>query len=209
MKKLLLLLIITSFTFSTVSAQDISYGLKAGVNLSKLCTDDNAYNDISEGRTGFHLGVLVEFSLSDKISIQPELFFSTLGDTISESMLGDGELTNVDSEVQLNYISLPVMVKYYATKNIFFEAGPQLNFLSSAKGQTYFSNHFESEIADEFDSTDHFDSSSYGLSFGVGYKAENGLFLDARYQLGLSDVTKNAFTTATNKALQFSVGFAL
>ena len=44
MKKLLLLLVITSFTFSTVSAQDISFGLKAGVNFSKLYSDDDTYN---------------------------------------------------------------------------------------------------------------------------------------------------------------------
>lgn len=209
MKKLLLLFLVISLSLSGLQAQDISYGLKAGVNLSKFHSDDDAYNDMSEGRTGFHLGAVVEFSLSDKVSIQPELFFSSLGDKISDTMVGDSELVNVDSELQFNYISLPVMIKYYATKNIFFEAGPQLDFLSSAKGQTYFSNHFESEVVDEFDSKDHYETTSYGLSFGVGYKAENGLFLDARYQLGLSDVTKNAFVKAKNNAFQFSVGFAL
>lgn len=209
MKKLLLLLLMTSISLSGIQAQNISYGLKAGVNFSKLRTDDDTYNDLSEGRTGFHLGILAEFSLSDKVSIQPELFFSTLGDKVSDTMLGESEMVNIDSELQFNYISLPIMVKYYATKNVFFEAGPQLDFLSSAKGQTYFSNHFESEIADEFDAKDHYETSSYGLSFGLGYKADNGLFLDARYQLGLSDVTKNAFVTAKNRAFQFSVGFAL
>ena len=206
MKKLLLFLLIISFSLSGLKAQNISYGLKAGVNFSNFHSDNDVYNEMSEGKPGFHLGALVEFSLSDKVSIQPEFLFSSVGDNLSDTMMGDQELINVDSQIKINYISIPVMVKYYATKNFFFEAGPQMDFLSSAEGQTYFSNHFETEI-EEGDVEDDLFSNSYGVGLGAGYKSDNGLFLDARYVFGLSDITKNEFSTYKNNTLQFSVGF--
>lgn len=206
MKKLLLLLVITSFTFSTVSAQDISFGLKAGVNFSKLYSDDDVYNDMSEGSTGFHLGALVEFPISDKISIQPEFLFSQVGDTFSSATIGDDEIINEDTYIKINYFSIPLIVKYYATDTFFFEAGPQMDFLTSADGRTYTSNHFETEINEE-DVEDRLETNNYGFNIGAGYKATNGVFINARYVIGLSDVTKNVFTSYKNNEFQFSVGF--
>ncbi len=206
MKKILLFLLITSFTLSGLKAQDISYGLKAGVNFSKLCSDDDTYNEMSEGSAAFHFGALIEFPISDKFSIQPEFLFSQVGDKLSSATINDDEIINEDTHIKINYFSIPLIVKYYATDNIFFEAGPQMDFLRSADGRTYVSNHFETEINEE-DVKDRLETTNYGFGMGAGYKATNGVFVNARYVIGLSDVTKNVFSTYKNNAFQFSVGF--
>ena len=54
MKNLFLSAIVT-FTLMSVNAQDISYGVKAGVNIANTCSSN------TDPRTSFHLGGMVEF----------------------------------------------------------------------------------------------------------------------------------------------------
>jgi hypothetical protein len=186
-KSLLTALAICAFSFSNAQGK-INFGAKAGFNLVNLVGEDS---DGTESKAGFHFGGMAEISINDKFSVQPELLFSTQG---SGAEFGE-------DEINLSYISLPIMAKYYATEALSIEVGPQIGFLVNAEqkveGQTF-----------DIDETNDVD---FGLNFGLGYKLASGLNFSARYNLGLS----NAFDSddfdedvnVKNSVFQFSIGY--
>ncbi|MCW5516339.1 porin family protein [Muriicola sp. Z0-33] len=186
MKKALLTMTIVMFISFAAAAQDINIGAKAGLNLATLKPD---LNDPAV-RTSFHLGGVVEIPLLDELSLQPELFYSSQG-VKDES--------DDDEEVRLNYLSIPVLAKYYVAEGLSIEAGPQIGFLLSA------------EVEDNGDTTDLKDttkSTDFGFALGLGYKLENGLNFAARYYFG-SDVNDIESDTDKfkNNVFQLSIGY--
>ena len=114
MKNLFLAVSILFIGVTSVQAQDIKFGLKAGLNFSKL-DGDGVDGDML---TSFHFGALAEVNLIQNFSVQPELLYSTQG-------------TDFENEnYELSYLSLPVLAKFYViTDKLSVEAGPQFSFL--------------------------------------------------------------------------------
>jgi len=164
---------------------------------------------MANNRTAFHFGGLVEFTLSDKFAIQPELYYSSEGSSFKDSFITDDNVIDMETNINVNYISLPVMVKYNINKNVFFEAGPQMDFLVSVDSKMQASDNLYAEAGDLEDIKDDLDSNNYGFGIGIGYKADNGIFLNTRYVLGLSDITKNEIVAIKNNGFHFSIGLIL
>lgn len=184
MKKVLLATAIAVLGLFNVNAQEIKFGAKAGLNFAFI-TGDNTKN--FDPNTDFHLGVMAEIKISDKFSFQPELIYS-----------GQGADTNIESEgsIALNYLNVPLIGKYYVTKGLSLEAGPQIGYLLSTKGGT-------------LDYKDLLKPIDFGVNFGVGYKLDNGLYFNARYNLGLSNINNvDGFTDKNrNGVIQLSIGY--
>ncbi len=184
MKKVVLFTIITVLAISNGNAQDFNLGVKGGLNFATLTGGNNAEIGWT---TDFNLGVMAEIKISDKFSLQPELMYS-----------GQGYGSDIDSEgrIALNYLNIPLMSKYYVTKGLSLEAGPQIGFLLSTKGGT-------NTNKDQFKTTD------FGVNFGVGYKLDNGLYFSARYNLGLTDINNIDGISDKNRngVFQLSIGY--
>jgi len=210
MKKLLLTAAIAVFTLSSVNAQDITFGAKAGINIANLdVTDANI-----DSRTSLHLGVTAEFEISDTFSIQPELLYSAQGATESDTY-EDSFIREVrESEWKLNYIQIPIMAKFYVSEGLSLEAGPQIGFLASAEVD---SDTTETDLFDgtsvstssTVDAKEFVKSVDFGLNFGLGYKLDSGLNFALRYNLGLSNIYDVSESTAKikNRVFQLSVGY--
>ena len=168
----------------TISAQNVTFGAKAGLNFASMTGDDA---DCLDGRTSFHLGVTAEIEMSDTFSIQPELLYSGQGYT------ADGDVT-----VKVDYINLPVMAKFYVADGISLEAGPQIGFLASAKADV---DGESTDIKDLLKSTD------FALNLGAGYKLDSGLNFGLRYSMGLTDVPDGDSDGFKHSVLQLSVGY--
>ena len=192
MNKLFLTAAVAVFALTTVNAQDITFGAKAGVNFANINASDSDEN--LDAITSFHVGGTVEFSISDTFSVQPELLYSAQGTSISDVIDGLGKI-----ELNLDYINLPIMAKYYVAEGLSLEAGPQIGFLIKA----------EAEIDDvSVDIKDDFKAVDIGFNFGTGYKLENGLNFAARYNLGLSDISDDdSDSKDKNSVFQLSVGY--
>lgn len=176
MRKLVLITALAVLGLATVNAQKINFGAKAGLNFASI-TGDNIVD--SGPTTGIHFGVLAEIPLSEKFSFQPELLYSS-------------------QVLNLNYLNIPLMGKYYLTKGFSLEVGPQIGFLLSA-------NNDDNDVRNSFKTLD------FGINFGVGYKLDNGLNFGARYNLGLSDINNINGSSDKNRngVFQFSVGYFL
>jgi hypothetical protein len=193
MKKIIVVLVILIAVSST--AQKINFGIKAGLNVSMLT--GNA-NEIMSSNNGFFAGALLELKILGKIAIQPELLFSTQGAKFESKDLTYATTT------KMNYIILPVMVKYYPVAGLFVEAGPQAGFLISANKDidNRITNVSTSENIKE--ATKDFDMS---INAGVGYDILDKVVAQVRYCIGLTNTSTLANTDIKNGVFQLSVGY--
>lgn len=187
--------VISIITALNCNAQKINFGLKAGLNMSMIT---GASNQIMSSSNGFHAGAFLEFKALGKIAIQPELLFSTQG-----AKLESKDLTSVTT-TKMNYVMVPVMVKYYPIAGLFFEAGPQAGFLITAKED------FEDKIAttnsseDIKDKTKAFDMSA---NLGVGYDILDKVVVQVRYCIGLTNTSTVENVNTKNGVFQMSLGY--
>lgn len=120
MKKIFLSIAVALIAFINVNAQDDSsmatsepkFGIKAGYSSTILSVSVDG-TSASEDVSGFYIGAFGEFSLSEKINLQPELHFGNYSQ--------DGESTGV--------LLVPVLFKYKANEKFGLLAGPQLDYL--------------------------------------------------------------------------------
>lgn len=186
MKKLMVVVVMVTMAYMPGIAQDIAFGAKAGLNLATL------QPELTDSRTSFHLGGMAEIMVTDVFSVQPELMYSAQG-------AKDQNDSDNNETYKVDYISLPVLAKYYVVEGLSIEGGPQLGFLLSAEVED------NGETSDLKDDTKGLD---FGLAFGLGYKMDNGLNFGLRYYLG-SDVNDIGDDPEEfkNRVFQISVGY--
>jgi len=202
---------------SGYSQDNISLGIKAGVNFASAtgdASDSNSQIGYDEGRTGFHVGVISELSISNKFSLQTELLYSQVGANYSyDNRPADG--AKVDSDLNLDYITLPILAKYYVYKGLSLLAGPQLGYIvnSEIENEILTSGFLVPETLrnETIDIKDDINNFDFGFAIGSSYELNNGLFIQARYVLGLSEIPKNEEQTIStdlkNEVFQVSLGY--
>ena len=95
----------------------VNLGIKAGLNMYKISSDDNTLYD---QMTGFHLGLLGHIHLDSQWALQPELVYSSQG------------AKSGSSEHKLDYINVPVLLQFMFDNGFRLQAGPQLGLLVRA-----------------------------------------------------------------------------
>ncbi|HEX8562625.1 MAG TPA: porin family protein [Flavobacterium sp.] len=180
-KRIILLFLIVLGTFQA-QAQLVRFGLKAGPNFASV---DGGPGGIDyKSRTSFHAGLAVEFHPVGNFAIQPELLYSSQGSEV------DGA-----DDFNLDYVSLPVMAKYYIISDLLsIEAGPQFSFLVN-----------DAETVDEAGDTFENEKFDFAVAGGVGVNITKSVFAQARYTIGLTEVSK--YADVTNSVFQLSVGY--
>jgi opacity protein-like surface antigen len=167
---------IVSFSLFTIAAAHAqTYGIKGGVNFANLSGSDA---DGADAITGLHLGVIAEFSIFQNLSLQPELLYSAQGANIN------------DVDYKLGYLTLPVMAKFYLNDKLSVHAGPQFGLLISEN--------------DEIKEADN-NKTDFGISGGIEYNLLGGLFVQGRYNSGMSNLSDNV--EVKNSVIQLSIGY--
>ena len=208
MKKLLIFTAIVLFGFTNVNAQEeIQIGVKGGVNFSTISSDNF---DSFENRTCFQFGIQSEIPISETFSFGPELLLNCVGAKYSEDYSSlDGTVKSINAdlegEIKLTYLSIPLMAKFYVSEEFSLEIGPQVSFLLSAKDEYVF---FGGET-EEDDIKEYIKGLDLGANIGLGYKLEGGLNFGARYTLGLTDGNDGYEEGGTykNSVIQAFVGY--
>lgn len=219
MKKLLLsaaVALLATATAPAAHAQGLRFGVKAGANLSNL-SGDLVNQDQYKNRFGFQGGVMLNFGLSDIISIQPEALYSQKGFKYADQQVTTplGTFRNTGS-VRYDYIDVPVLVRVRAA-GVFFEAGPQYSYLmnvSTDRSQTLNGNNV-GNAGSGTSNLDNVNRNELGYVGGLGYQASNGVMLGVRYSGAFTDFAKNSnysndeFRNARNSTFQAYVGVLL
>ncbi len=170
------------------SAQKFRVGVKGGLNFPSK--DAFSVSDDSDA-SGWHAGAFGLIKIS-KFGIQPEILYSSF----------NFDDSNADAETNFNFITVPIIAKYYILQGINIQAGPQFGILLDSESKTPVAT---------VDNTDILNSSDLSIAVGAGVDLPFGLSVDARYLIGISDLGDDpSLTDDINvSTFQVSIGYAL
>jgi len=176
--KITLFLLLFSSLALFVKAQDTHFGLKAGVNISSL--------DVKQGvdwdaKAGLHIGALAHIHFTPHFALQPELVYSEQGGK-------DG-----NDKWKINYLNIPVLFQFMTGTGFRLQTGPQLGFAVSSKLKE---GNVETDVKDAVNTVD------FSWSLGASYLSTAGLGVDARYNLGITNVNDFDFPEVRNRVFQ-------
>lgn len=184
MKKIILSALAV-LAFGLINAQEVKYGIKVGGNLTNIRVDAGDVGTvIFKSNVGAQAGAFAEIKVVEKFAVQPEVLFSYESSDVS------------GTDINLSYINIPVMAKYYASEKISLQVGPQIGFLVGAKAKM---------DGEKEDIKDNIKSTNFGLNFGLGYDFTKKCFVDFRYNAGLTDIAENGFEGGKMKTSGFSL----
>src|SRR5690606_1162133 len=132
---------------------------------------------------------------SEQFAFQPEVVYSMQGAQSEYSETAFGATAKVEDKINLSYINLPLMMKWYAYDGLNFEFGPQVGFNIAAKSKTKTTisgtgTDMDRTVEAEGD-IDDIETVYFGLSIGVGYELPLSLNFVMSYGLGLTDIVKD------------------
>ena len=185
----LMIAVCCMFIAMPVQAQLIKWGVKGGVNMTKIDWD-GGYDGNKDNSTGFFIGPMAEITIPIVgLGVDGALLFSQKGQ--KTDILGDGERYTVDAKQ--TGLEIPVNLKYTiglgSMLGIYFAAGPD-----------FFFDFKEKEGIDR--------KAQVGLNLGAGVKLIQHLQIGINYQIPLGDSFKiaNAYG-AKNKTWQISAAY--
>lgn len=186
MKKMILSLV-ALLSIATVSAQEFSWGVKAGVNLSTI-----GGSAVYEYKAGFTGGVFAEVKTCDWFGLGAEVLYSGQGAAIKKG------ITMYDSRVynELSYINVPILANFHLNKTIALKTGLQPGFLV---GKVVRSGSESSTMSglNTFD---------LAIPVAIEFQLDCGLLFDVRYNVGLLNINKQG-DNCNNSTFAFTVGW--
>lgn len=195
MKRLLIALVFVFAGLVSTQAQ-FSAGLKAGMNFSTMVVDDGS-SDYGFA-PGFQAGGFLDYSLT-KVSFQLDIVFSKQGASIS----ADGENLSTSAK----YINIPVVVKYKFIPSVNVQLGPQVGFLACLESDYH---PIAGTPFQEQNYTKAYKKTDFGMNVGAGWESPNGIIVEARFYLGLTDINDDPGLASTkNQNIQLTVGYRL
>jgi opacity protein-like surface antigen len=208
MKKALLLVIAASLmaasSFAAVAAKKKAAASKVEIGVKGIIGMTNVGGSAMDGVThamqlGFGGGLFAQIKAGKTLMIQPELGFVTGGTKITEG--------GVDVHINTSAIELPVLIKavFGDEKSKIKPAvfvGPAIAMIMSAKEKV--TGEPAVDIKDQINTT------NLSLVGGVGLEASK-LVVDLRYELGLSNLAKDAPSGIAMKssAILLGIGYKL
>ncbi len=198
MKKILTIIIVLvgiGVAHTSLAQAQVAIGIKGGPNFANLDVNSSVSANY-KNRTGFHGGAFALFKFT-KVGIQPELLFSKQGSNV--------QFNSGDGEANFDYINIPIILKLYTVAGINIQAGPQFGFLSGGEVKQTING-----ITTTGDAKDFYKGSDFSIALGLGWDLPLGLTLDARYNLGLSEINDGTNAPESkNQVFQISAGFKL
>lgn len=193
LKNLVSVLSLLLFAASYSNAQNFSFGVKGGGGLNKMNFEN--FSPDYETDFGYSFGIPGNYKFTQIFSLEADLFYVQKGTKYN--------VPGYHFSYTLEYISLPVLAKFYMPMESafkpFLNLGTSVNYLiSNQKGikrimepdKTYPFNYDPSET----DYTSKTKSLDYGIIAGAGLDCSlfsHTISLEARYEIGLTDINKS------------------
>lgn len=211
-KCLSMLLLLLSFT-TTLSAQEMHFGVKAGLNYSSVVGD---LTDGIKFRFSGHAGVFLEVEFTDKFSLQPELLYSSQGFQFSSDLRsienngGPVDQNDFRTNVQFNYLTVPILGKFALNDRLDVEFGPQFGFLLNQVTKIKNLDQRDDTIPDNRTSISGDFQLDYGVAAGVGVRFSDSFSVAPRFYIGLRNRLNGAGgnVQSYNVAIQLSANYS-
>ncbi|MCX6240112.1 MAG: porin family protein [Bacteroidia bacterium] len=206
MRKTILTITLMTMVLSTFAIGPFTIGLKAGLNSSKITTDNFSatgytYNDFkSDAKSGFNFGAFARFGT--KVYLQPELLYCIKN--------GQSSSGSASQSLKLKTIQVPVLLGFKLVNlkiaSIRAFTGPAMSIVMKSSSVTY-----AGVTAGLFD-TKNFKNNIWDWQLGAGVDVGMITF-DVRYAWGITNVS-DVNTSVSNigfnnkgNTLTFSLGF--
>ena len=186
---------------ASVKAQNLSYGVKAGIQQNNFLTmtkDGDKDRSVVAG-IGFHAGAFADYALSKQFSVQPQLLFNSKSVATSKS-----------EKVKVYAIDLPVNF-LYKHEGFFAGIGPNFSYGLSAKysgGNTI--DWYEKQDGEGGEKVSYLKRFELGANLVMGYQFSSGVILSTNYMHGLSNISDygSDHTRTNTRYIGISVGYA-
>ena len=210
MKKVFIAMMFAGITAFSAQAQ-FNIGIRAGLNATGVHGDAVPVFDESssvKSKSGFQVGVVGEYSVSENFVIQPGLLFATQGFINSRTI----EKEKFEINWNLNYLQIPVnaMYKFGSGKTKFYlQAGPYLGYALGGKWIGELTSDGKVVESDEekikFGSND-MKRLDFGIGFGLGLQI-SAVQIGLGYQYGLMNICNSSELDMKNDCLAFTVSY--
>jgi len=196
------------------ATENFYFSLKGGVNYSGL----PGLNDF-QFKPGVHFGLSNNIRINDNWYFVPEFLPLNMkgAQDLKIQSTGTPEIdsldpTSVSMRSNLNYLDIPLLMRYKLNNKINLEFGPQISFLLSAKNRYKAEFVGEQELVYTTDQKSNFQSIDYGFTVGVGYvisdnKNSKAMEVYLRYYEGFKNISKMNGMDFHNRVFQVSVSF--
>ncbi|WP_273568833.1 porin family protein [Maribacter halichondriae] len=195
-----------------IGAQDIHFGVKGGLNYSSII------GNLTEGlkfRFSGHGGIFLQMELSDKFALQPEVLYSSQGFQYSTDLaaIQNGTVIAGDNDfrtnVQLNYLTVPILGKFALGNEVTLDFGPQFGFLLNQVTKIKNLDELEDSNTDERNLVSGDFQLDYGAAIGLGIKVNEQFSVSPRFYIGLRNRLNGLPDTMQNYnvAIQLSVNY--
>ena len=193
MKKYFIIAFLVTATIFGANAQllpSVQFGLKAGLNFSSLKSENDRYFDAST-RTGYQAGVWARVGGAG-IHFQPELYVT--GKSSEAKLVESGE----EGKVSFTSLDLPLLLGTrigFGPAGLRIVAGPVVSFVVDKS----IAKTFTEDVLNVND----YKNQAWAVTGGLGLDISN-FRIDARYEHGLSELSKN--DSAPQKLNLWTVG---
>jgi hypothetical protein len=189
--------LIAALLFTQAALAQFHIGAKAGANVVKI--DGASFKD--KFSYGYHAGGFAEIFFRGKLGIQPEVLFNQYTTTLDSNFnhIYEDVLNNShQSNVKLNYLSIPVLLNYKLLGNfVTLQAGPQFSILMD-QNRNLLEN-----------GSDAFKKGDFSMVGGVQVKLAS-FRINGRYVVGLNNINDiDNQDKWKYQAFQLSLGLAL
>ena len=195
-KRTIIVLVALLITVSTIKAQEFRLGVSGGIDASRL-TLAGASGGAVKSKSGLTGGLLGEARLCPLLGVQLEVNYSSQGTAII------AEESEQFGTYKLEYLTIPILAKFYGTPKFSVYAGPQIGFL--LEGESEESGQEDRDLKEFLKSTDFY------AVFGSEYRFANGIFISGRYHFGLSNIvdSDNEPTALKNRYFSVRLGYSV
>lgn len=170
-KKLIVLLFISVNVFTQTT---VDLGIKGGVNFSGFHTSDS----VLTSNVGFNIGGTAQFKLTDSFYFLGELMYNRKG--------GTQNIRIGTINTKLDYIDIPIQMRYYFLKNLSLDAGPQIGFLINNNSEIT-SLTRKGEVIDIGETND----IDFAVNIGFTFDFNSQYSIQSRFSYGVTEVFKN------------------
>ena len=191
-------------TISSVSNMpDFNFGKIGNTNLD---VDKSIY-------TGALIGAEFEYQVAQPFSVAAGLNFSMQGCKWGDfEVKKDGDYVKAkDLKMELNYLNIPIVANFYLFKGFAIKTGVQLGFLLSANVKATTETKIGELISKQTDTRDFKDECKkfdVAIPIGISYQVPTiPIYIDGRYNLGLTKINKDGDTNYKNQVFQVTVGY--
>jgi hypothetical protein len=190
MKKALLIIAVVVASLN-VQAQSFRLGLSGGINSTWLMNKNvfDAGDELDIATTfGGRLGIDAIYSFNEKVGLS--IGFNFISGHNQKYTGEDGFGGDYDAKVKLRYFDIPILFRLTSSGGTYFELGPQIGILTSAK---------EDFEASGFSDNDHDAKNAFNttniaaiIGFGVDIDVTDNLYITTGLRLGygFTDATK-------------------